>query len=49
MTTHMVVIVCMAMSAINVAFFAQDLSRWWNCAGAVFCFGLGIATAIQGN
>ncbi len=35
------------MAAINVPYIVQDPTRWWNWAALVFCFGLGIASAIN--
>jgi len=41
-------VIIFALSAINVAFAVLNPKRYWNWMAAVFCFGLGIANAIQG-
>ena len=40
-------IIFLALAAINVPFIVQDPTRWLNWAAAVFCFGLGIASAAR--
>lgn len=41
-------IIIFALSVINIPFIVLNPKRWWNWMAAVFCFGLGIASAIQG-
>lgn len=40
-------IICFTMAAINIPFIVNNPSSWFNWASAVFCFGLGIACAVQ--
>ena len=43
----MLTVFIFAMAAINVPFIVYDPTRWWNWASLVFCFGLGIASAVK--